>query len=98
MKKLYMILPLALILCFMVGYQDKAAMEELEAMKAQAEVEEQNKALIRECFEDWNKGSSEVFMEKTSPDYAYYTPSGNPNPLSREETEYPEVLFEQNRN
>jgi len=29
----------------MVGCQDKEAMAELEAMKAQAEVEEQNKAL-----------------------------------------------------
>ncbi len=28
MKKLYMILPLALILCFMVGCQDKEAMAE----------------------------------------------------------------------
>ena len=45
MKKLIMSIPLALILCFMVGCQDKGAMEELEAMKAQAEVEEQNKVL-----------------------------------------------------
>jgi hypothetical protein len=35
MIKLCMILPLALILCFIVGRQDK------EAMKTQAEVEEQ---------------------------------------------------------
>jgi hypothetical protein len=42
MKKLCMVLPLALILCFMVGCQDKEAMAELEAFKAQAEVEEQN--------------------------------------------------------
>jgi hypothetical protein len=31
MKKLYMILPMALILCFMVGCQDKAAMAEIHA-------------------------------------------------------------------
>jgi ketosteroid isomerase-like protein len=37
MKKLLMILPLALILCFMVGCQDKEAMAELEAMKSQSE-------------------------------------------------------------
>jgi hypothetical protein len=30
-----MILSLALILCFIVGYQDKEAMAELESMKAQ---------------------------------------------------------------
>ncbi len=85
MKKLCMILPLALILCFIVGCQDKEAMAELEAMKAQAEVGEQNKALMRKSFEEWNKGSTEFFMETTTPDYAYYNPSGNPNPKSRED-------------
>jgi len=45
MKNLYMILPTALILCFMVGCQDKEAMAELEKFKAQVEVEEQNKTL-----------------------------------------------------
>jgi ketosteroid isomerase-like protein len=46
MKKLCMILPLALILCFMVGCQDKEAMAELEKQsesaitKAKKEVEE----------------------------------------------------------
>ncbi len=34
MKKLCMILPLALILCFMVSCQDKEAMAELEAFRA----------------------------------------------------------------
>ena len=85
MKNLCMILPLALILCFMVGCQEKEALKELEAMKAQAEVEEQNKALIRKSFEEWNKGNSEFFMEATIPDYVLYSPSGNPNPMSREE-------------
>jgi len=44
MKKLCVILPLALIFCFMVGCQDKAAMAELEGFKAQAALEEANKA------------------------------------------------------
>jgi len=55
MKKLFMILPLALILCFIVGCQDKEAMAELEAMKAQAEVEEQNKEIVRRYFEEVDK-------------------------------------------
>ena len=41
MKKLFMILPLALILCFTVGCQDKEAMAELEEYRAQAALEEQ---------------------------------------------------------
>jgi steroid delta-isomerase-like uncharacterized protein len=71
----------------MVGCQDKAAMAELEAMKAQAEVEEQNKALYRGIIEEINKGNSEYFNEFYSPDSLYYFPSNNPKPLSREESQ-----------
>ncbi len=39
MKKHSVILPLALLLCFTVGCQDKEVMAELEEFKAQAEVE-----------------------------------------------------------
>jgi hypothetical protein len=46
MKKLFMILPLVLIVCFMVGCQDKEAMAELEEFKAQAALEEANRALV----------------------------------------------------
>ena len=54
--------------------------------KAQAEIEEQNKELMRKSFEEWNKGNSEYFMEATTSDYILYSPSGNPNSMSREET------------
>lgn len=59
MKKLFMTLPLALILCFIVGCQDKAAMEELEAFRAQAAVEEQNKALMVRWFKEVDRGDME---------------------------------------
>ena len=75
MKKLLMILPLALILCFMVGCQDKGAMAELEAMKAQAEVEAQNKDLVKREIEEWDKGNTEIYMEFYAPDYVSYFPS-----------------------
>jgi hypothetical protein len=58
MKKLFMVLPLVLILCFMVGCQDKEAMAELEAMKAQAAVEEQNIELTKSWLVDvWSQGN-----------------------------------------
>ncbi len=85
MKKLLITLPLALILCFMVGCQDKEAMAELEEMKAQAEVEEQNKALIKRTFEGLNNKNDEIYQELYAPDYAWYFPSNNPKPLSRED-------------
>ena len=59
MKKLFVIFPLVLILCFVVGCQDKAAMAELEAMKAQAKVEEQNKAIVERWFTEGDKGKEQ---------------------------------------
>jgi steroid delta-isomerase-like uncharacterized protein len=94
MKKLFMILPLVILLCFTFACQDKEAMAEPEAMKAQAEVAEQNEALYRGIIEEINKGSLEVFNEFYSPDYFYYYPSNNPKPMSREETqEFLKMLF-----
>ena len=85
MKKLCMILPLVLIVCFMVGCQDKAAMAELEEFRAQAEIEKQNEALYRGIIEEINKGNSEYFNDFYSPDSLYYMVSNSPKPLSREE-------------
>jgi steroid delta-isomerase-like uncharacterized protein len=86
MKKLCLILPLALILCFMVSCQDKAAMAELEEFKAQAAVEEQNKALVLRWCEEYDKGNLDVFLEIFAPDFLYYDPSNSPNPMSKKET------------
>ncbi len=83
MKQLYMILPLALILCFMVGCQDKEAMAELEKFKAQVAVEEQNKELMIRWVEEMDKGNFVVFDELLTDDYLCYYP-GNPEPLTRE--------------
>ena len=85
MKKLCMILPLTLILCFIVGCQDKEAMAELEELKAQAEVEEQNKELIRNYFKELDKGNAEIFREVFATDAAYYFPSGITEPMSLEQ-------------
>jgi steroid delta-isomerase-like uncharacterized protein len=87
MKKLFMILPLALIICFMVSCQNQEAIAELEAMKAQAEIEEQNKALLKSLVEELNKGSLEFFNESYAPDFLFYSPSNNPKPMSLEETQ-----------
>ena len=86
MRKLCIILPMALILCLMVGCQDKEAMAELEKFRVQAEVEEQNKELIKRMWEVWGKWDFEAWKEVVAPDYAYYFPSISAKPMSREET------------
>jgi predicted ester cyclase len=86
MKKLFITLPLALILCFMVGCQDKAAMAELEGFRAQAAVEEKNKEIAKGLFEELNKGNLEIWKELCAPEFAYYYPSEIPEPMSLEQT------------
>jgi steroid delta-isomerase-like uncharacterized protein len=56
----------------MVGCQDKAAMAELEEFKAQAEVEEQNKKIINDTIEAWNKVDIETLKEIYSPDWVWH--------------------------
>ena len=80
-----MTLPLALILCFMVGCQDKEAMAELEEFKAQAEVVEQNKALALKSMEAWGKGDFEAYKALLAPNFSFYYPSNSPNPMSQED-------------
>ncbi len=83
MKKLCMILPLTLILCFMVGCQDKEAMAELEEFRAQAALEEQNKEIVNRYSEAWSKGDFETLKEILSPDYVRHVSGGY---MSLEET------------
>jgi len=103
MKKLFLILPLALILCFVVSCQDKEAMAELEEFKAQAEVEEQNMALVRSVYDGLNKQNEAVYEEFYAPEYGWYFPANNPKALTREEeagfvnllwTAFPDIRWE----
>ena len=88
MKKLCLILPLALILCFMVGCQDKEALAELEGFKAQAALEEQNKELISNYMKVWEKRNWESLKEFFAPNALLYSPSNaEPRPPEEEKIE-----------
>jgi len=88
MKNLCMILPLALILCLIVGCQDKEAMAELEEFKAQAEVEEQNKAdlknlaeKVQDAFDNQDMAAlAQLYAEDATLIY-----SGEPEPIQGRE-------------
>ena len=77
MKKLCMILSLALILCFMVGCQDKEVMAEFEEFKAQAEVEEQNLELVRNAHLAWEKRDYRLIRNSYARDLASYSPANS---------------------
>ena len=84
MKKLLMILPMVFLLCFMVGCQDKAAMAELEEFRAQAAVEEQNKATVRRLLAEMDMGNFDIWDEVTFSEYVYHFPSVS-EPRTKEE-------------
>ena len=83
MKKHFIVIHLALFLCFMVGCQDKEAMAELEAFKAQAEVEEQNKEIALEAFKASDAENVEVFKELWSPDFVHHNRRGESSSLDQ---------------
>jgi hypothetical protein len=60
---------LVVLLCFVFACQDKAAMAELEKYRAQAAVEEQNKALALRCVDAFQKGDVVALKDIFSPDY-----------------------------
>lgn len=86
MKKPLLVVSLVLLLCFTFSCQNKAEKAELEKFRAQAKLEEQNKELCRKYTEAWNKGDYMSLKEAYAPNYTYYFPSGNPKPMSAEET------------
>jgi len=68
----------------MFGCQDQGAAAELEEMKAQAEIEEQNKALIIHLFDELDKKNYGIIKELSSPDAKLYA-AGSFEPITIEE-------------
>ena len=83
MKKLSMILPLALIICFLVSCQDKEAIAELEKFRAQAAVEQQNKELILQFYNALDGQDNEKIGGFMSDDIILLY-AGFPEPIKRE--------------
>ena len=84
MKRLYLILPFFLVLGMNSGCRDGEARAVLETFKARAQLEEQNRSLVERYVETFNTGDYDALKEMLSPDYAVYSPSGYPEPTSRE--------------
>ena len=87
MRKLFRVSLLVFLLCFTYTCQDKEARAELEEFRAQAELEEQNKALVLKWYEELDKVNIEACIEIFSPDFLWYTPSNSPTPMSKEKSQ-----------
>jgi len=76
MKNQFMVSALVILLCFAFGCQNKAEKAELEKFRAQAKLEEENKALALRTVDAWVKGDFEALKEIFSPDYVYHNETG----------------------
>jgi len=80
MRKALCILPLVLLLCFAFACQDKAAIAELEKARNLAQIENQNKAIVRQYFEAIDAQDYSRMKELSADDFSFQSP-GLPEPL-----------------
>ena len=74
MKNPVLVVSLVLLLCFGFGCQNKAEKAELERLKAQAAVEEQNKEVVRNFFAAIDKNDFGKLKELSSDDFSLKAP------------------------
>ena len=72
MKRSLAFLSLVILMAFTLGCQDQQALAELEGMKAQAEVEEQNKEIVVRLYENIDKQKFEEALAAFAPDAKMY--------------------------
>jgi len=81
-KKLCMILPVGLILCFIASCQNKAEKAELEKYRTQAKVEVQNKEVVKSYWNGkWNERRPGILDELQTPNVVYHGTSMQMNGL-----------------
>ena len=94
MRKLLCVISLAVLLCFAFACMNKAEKAELEKFRAQAKLEEQNKALVTQYIDGLNKGGDfEVLKELLAPEFLFYSPSRSNKPNSRTEQIEADIMF-----
>jgi steroid delta-isomerase-like uncharacterized protein len=76
MKELYIVLPLAVILCLMVGCQDRQAISELAGIEDQAKAEDLNKKIVLRFYEEIDKQNFDTVLAMFAPDAQIYVPGG----------------------
>lgn len=64
------------ILCTLISCHDQAAKSELEDLKAQINLEEQNKTLVRNYALEEDQGSKDFIDKYIDPDFVFHYPNG----------------------
>jgi steroid delta-isomerase-like uncharacterized protein len=72
---------LVLLLCFSIACKDKAAVAELQKLKAQTEAETQNAATLRRFLEESDKRNLDAWREICTPDYQLHFAGEAPKSL-----------------
>ncbi len=85
MRKAICVVLLAGLVVFGAGCKDKEAQAALEGMKAQAELEARNIALIKTLLSELDKGNVEIFLKLYAPDFKFTFPSNSATPMPRED-------------
>ena len=85
MKNPSLVVSLVLLLCFVFSCQNKVEKAELEKFRAQAKVEEENKAVVNRMWEGWNKEDIDTIKELMAPEFVRYIPSNSIDIRSPEE-------------
>jgi steroid delta-isomerase-like uncharacterized protein len=83
MKKLCFLLPLLLI--GVTACHDHDALAELETLKAGAELEHQNKAIVEKYIEAWNNKDLQGIAALQDPQDKFYLPSNAEDPMNAEQ-------------
>jgi len=76
MKKSLAFVFFVVLMSFSISCQNQQAIAELEEMKALAEAEEQNKALVTHLMQEFDKKNLDIVVEMNTPDYKMHFPIG----------------------
>ena len=82
MKKSIVLLPLFLF--FLFSCHDHETVAELDELKARAELEQQNLALVEKFIGTWNAEEYEMNDEFLAPEFKIYLPSNEVEPMEME--------------
>ena len=84
MRRRFVFLAMIFLVPILGGCQGQSGLAELEEHKALAEAAEQNKRVVLKWYEEIDQGNFDAAIELFHEDFHWYSPSNNPEPLTRD--------------